>query len=86
MAAWALSNIADPTTLPAVRAAVGQPQEPSTMRALLRAWIAMDGTPEGLLQLIDDSDPEVRTIAVGALAGSRFDPWPWPWPRPIPSP
>lgn len=86
MAAWALSNIADPTTLPAVRSAVGQPQEPPIMRALLRAWIAIDGSPEGLLELIDDSDPEVRRIAVGALAGSRFDPWPWPWPRPIVSP
>jgi beta-lactamase regulating signal transducer with metallopeptidase domain len=86
MSAWALSNIADPTTLTAVRDAVGQPQEPATMRALLRAWIAIDGSPEGLLQLIDDADPEVRTIAVGALAGSRFDPWPWPWPRPIVSP
>jgi HEAT repeat protein len=85
-AAWALSNIADPTTLQAVRDAVGQPQESATMRALLRAWIAIDGSPEGLLQLIDDSDPEVRTIAVAALAGSRFDPWPWPWPRPIVSP
>jgi beta-lactamase regulating signal transducer with metallopeptidase domain len=85
-AAWALSNIADPTALPAVRDAVRQPQESGTMRALLRAWIAMDGSPEGLLELIDDSDPEVRTIAVGALAGSRFDPWPWPWPRPIVSP
>lgn len=85
-AAWALSNIADPTALPAVRDAVRQPQESATMRALLRAWIAMDGSPEGLLELIDDSDPEVRTIAVGALAGSRFDPWPWPWPRPIVSP
>jgi beta-lactamase regulating signal transducer with metallopeptidase domain len=85
-AAWALSNIADPTALPAVRTAVRQPQESATMRALLRAWIAMDGSPEGLLELIDDSDPEVRTIAVGALAGSRFDPWPWPWPRPIVSP
>jgi HEAT repeat protein len=85
-AAWALSNIADPTTLPAVRNAVRQPQESATMRALLRAWVAMDGSPEGLLELIDDSDPEVRSIAVRALAGSRLDPWPWPWPRPIISP
>lgn len=87
MAAWALSNIADPTTMPAVRAAMQRPQESATVRALLRTALACDSTIEGLSELLKSADPGVRASAVAAMAGQRrIDPWPWPWPRPIPIP
>ncbi|MBK6496431.1 MAG: HEAT repeat domain-containing protein [Gemmatimonadetes bacterium] len=87
MAAWALSNIADKTTLPAIRAALKQPQDGSTTRALLRAAMAMDPTPDGLSDLLTSADPGVRAAAVAAMSGKRsIDPWPWPWPRPRPNP
>ena len=86
-AAWALSNIADKATLPAIRAALKQPQDGSTTRALLRAAMAMDQSPEGLSDLLTSSDPGVRAAAVAAMSGKKsLDPWPWPWPRPRPNP
>lgn len=87
MAAWALSNIADKSTLPAIRSALKQPQDGNTARALLRAAIAIDPSADGMSDLLTSSDPKVRAIAVAAMAGKRsIDPWPWPWPRPRPSP
>ena len=87
MAAWALSNIADKATLPAIRTALKQPQDASTTRALLRAAMAMDQSPDGLSDLLTSSDPGVRAAAVAAMSGNkRIDPWPWPWPRPRPNP
>jgi|CXWL01.1.fsa_nt_gi beta-lactamase regulating signal transducer with metallopeptidase domain len=86
-AAWALSNIADKTTLPAIRAALKQPQDASTTRALLRAAMAMDQSPEGLSDLLTSSDPGIRAAAVAAMSGKKsLDIWPWPWPRPRPTP
>jgi HEAT repeat protein len=86
-AAWALSEIADPASLPALQAAIKQPQSRGTMRALLRAVVAIDQGSAELAELINSRDSMVRQVAVEALAGNRrVDPWPWPWPRVIVSP
>jgi beta-lactamase regulating signal transducer with metallopeptidase domain/HEAT repeat protein len=87
-AAWALSNIADKATLPAVHAALRQPQESNTARALVRAAIATDISTEALSELLSSRDSTVRATAVRAMGGKLNAgnwPWPWPWPRPIPS-
>jgi hypothetical protein len=37
--------------------------------------------------LLESRDPEVKSIAVRALAGGDASgPWPWPWPEPRPYP
>jgi HEAT repeat protein len=74
MAAWALSNIADKTTLPRF-VPPSSSRRYGAPRALLRAAMAMDPTPDGLSDLLTSADPGVRAApsrrcpASGALTG-----------------
>ena len=64
----------------------------------LIAWRKAGGTPsalaavgeksvDALKSLLESNDPEIRSIAVKALAGGHATgPWPWPWPEPRPFP
>ncbi|HRP07185.1 MAG TPA: M56 family metallopeptidase [Gemmatimonadales bacterium] len=87
VAAWALSEIGDSKALPAISRALEQPQESTTMRALVRAMRRSGGNPDQLLSFLSSMDDEARLAAVRELSGAPgIDPWPWPWPRPIPFP
>jgi HEAT repeat protein len=85
--AWALGEIRDPATEPALRTAFAAEKDTEVKRALFRALAFMD-TPSS--QFIDDalasSDPDIRRRAVMMAAGHGPGIWPWPWPRPMPRP
>ncbi len=87
-AAWALSEIGDSTTIPALQAALDrQSNDDDTTRALLRALIKCGIGPDDLTRFLSSSRPELRLFAIKAMTGGGgVDPWPWPWPRPIPMP
>jgi beta-lactamase regulating signal transducer with metallopeptidase domain/HEAT repeat protein len=86
--AWALYELEDPAAAPAVEAAFIKEAEREVQLGLLRALGSMgDASIEALEKLVSSSDPEIRRVAVAALAGgSVTGPWPWPRPRPRPSP
>lgn len=86
-AAWALSEIRDPATLPALRKALDTENDMNVKRALMRGAIAAGASTESLTALLDAKDPEIRELAIRAIAGGGSSwPWPWPWPRPKPMP
>lgn len=88
VAAWALFNIEDPEAVPALDSALRKETDRDTQRALIRAMAATgERSVEGIKRLIDSKDPEVRSMAIRALAGGGGGgPWPWPWPDPRPNP
>jgi hypothetical protein len=75
-AAWALSEIGDKSALPAIRAALDQPdQDDGTTRALLRAMIKSGATPDELSRFLSSANPEVRLFAIKAMTnGGAVDP------------
>lgn len=84
--AWALHNIRDPQTVAALDAAFRRENDSDVRRDLLKAIAANgDASIEVLQGLVTSPDPEVRKVAVAALAGGRLS-GPWPWPRPEPRP
>jgi HEAT repeat protein len=86
-AAWALSEIGDPAALPALRSALSKEKDPRVCKAMLRALIHSGERSDRLKELLQSNDPEVRKMAVQAVAGKDvLDPWPWPEPRPRPFP
>lgn len=87
-ASWALSEIRDPQSVPALKTALARETHNDARRAQLRALLAAGERSEALLtDLLRSSDASIREAAVRGLAGrSRMDPWPWPWPRPRPFP
>jgi len=85
-AAWALHVISDPSTADELEAAFRREKDPEVQRGLIRALGSMgDAAVPTLTRLVDSPDPEVRAIAIAALAGSNIS-GPWPWPRPEPRP
>jgi HEAT repeat protein len=87
-AAWALSEIGDSTSIPAVREAFRRETDARARRAQVRA-LARGGkaSVEALGNMLHDMDPELRKAAVRALAADGSpDVWPWPMPRPRPFP
>ena len=85
-AAWALREIGDPSAADALEAAFRREKDPDVQQGLIRALGAMGDRASGTLsRLVDSKDPEVRTVAVTALAGGNAG-GPWPWPRPEPRP
>ena len=88
MAAWALFNIQDPDAVPAIDAQLRRETDKDVQRALIRALASTgERSVDAIKRLIDSSDPEVRAIAIRALAGGGSSgPWPWPWPEPRPHP
>jgi beta-lactamase regulating signal transducer with metallopeptidase domain/HEAT repeat protein len=84
--AWALREIGDSKAADALESAFRREQDPEVQRGLIRALGAMgEGAVETLSRLVESSDPEVRAVAVAALAGGNAT-GPWPWPRPEPRP
>jgi beta-lactamase regulating signal transducer with metallopeptidase domain/HEAT repeat protein len=85
-AAWALYEIADPNTSDEIEAAFRKEKDREVQRGLIRALGAMgERSIPTLTRLVDSSDPELRAVAVAALAGGNAT-GPWPWPRPEPRP
>lgn len=89
LVAWALTEINDPASVPALRAAFAKEQDPEARRAIFRALAFLgDRSPEVLDRAAAAKDPELRSRAVLMLGGlgPGIWPWPWPWPQPRPMP
>jgi HEAT repeat protein len=85
-AAWALYAIADPNTSDEIESAFRGEKDQEVQRGLIRALGSMgERSIATLTRLVDSSDPEIRAVAVAALAGGNIS-GPWPWPRPEPRP
>jgi hypothetical protein len=89
LAAWALYEIEDPAAIPALEAALRADTNNKNLQiAYIRALAATgEKSVDALKRLLESPDPEIKSIAVRALAGGNATgPWPWPWPEPRPSP
>ena len=88
LAAWALYEIEDPAAAPALNAALKTETEKDLQISYIRAIAAMgEKSVDAIRELLDSSDPKVKSMAVRALAGGdAAGPWPWPWPEPRPYP
>ena len=86
--AWALFEIEDPSAIPALDAALRAESDKSLQIAYIRALAATgEKSVDAVRRLLDSKDPQIRSIAVRALAGGNATgPWPWPWPEPRPFP
>ena len=87
-AAWALHVIGDASAADAIEAAFRREKDAEVQRGLIRALGSMgDRAVPTLTRLVDAADPEVRAIAITALAGGHaMEAWPWPRPEPRPFP
>ncbi len=84
--AWALFNIQDPGTLPALEAAFAKETDPALQADLIRAIGATgESSVDALSRLVSSPDARIRNAAVTALAGGGAG-GPWPMPRPQPRP
>jgi len=88
LAAWALYQIEDPAAIPALDAALRSEPSKNLQIAYIRALAATgERSVDALKSLLESKDPEIKAIAVRALAGGQATgPWPWPWPEPRPFP
>jgi beta-lactamase regulating signal transducer with metallopeptidase domain/HEAT repeat protein len=88
LAAWALYQIEDPAAIPALDAALRAESIKELQIDYIRALAAIgEKSVDALRGLLESKDPEIKSVAVRALAGGNATgPWPWPWPEPRPSP
>ena len=88
LVAWALYQIEDPATIPALEAALRTETVKELRIDYIRALAALgEKSVDAIRGLLESRDPEIKTIAVRALAGGQATgPWPWPWPEPRPFP
>ena len=88
LTAWALFEIEDPSTAPALQAALRTEQDKDIQLGYIRALAAMgDKSVDAIRPLLESSDQRIKTMAVRALAGGHATgPWPHPWPQPRPYP
>jgi len=88
LAAWVLYEIEDPASIPALEAALAREPDKELQIDYIRALAAVgEKSVTALKGLLESKDPEIRTIAVKALAGGNATgPWPRPWPEPRPFP
>jgi HEAT repeat protein len=89
LAAWALYQIEDLAAIPALEAALrGEKNNKDLQIAYIKALAATgEKSVDALKSLLESTDPEIKSIAVRALAGGNATgPWPWPWPEPRPFP
>ena len=88
LTAWALFEIEDPSTAPALQAALRAEQDKDIQLGYIRALAAMgEKSIDAIRPLLESSDQRIRTMAVKALAGGHATgPWPHPWPQPRPYP
>ena len=86
--AWALFEIEDPAAVPALDAALRAEADKNLQVAYIRALAATgEKSVDAVRRLLESKDPQIRSIAVRALAGGNATgPWPWPWPQPRPYP
>lgn len=88
LAAWSLYQIEDPASISALDAALRSEPNKNLQIAYIRALAAVgEKSVDALKGLLESRDPEIKAIAVRALAGGHATgPWPWPWPEPRPFP
>ncbi|MEX2109618.1 MAG: HEAT repeat domain-containing protein [Gemmatimonadaceae bacterium] len=88
LVAWTLFQIEDPASIPALDAALRAESNKELQIAYIRALAAVgEQSVDALRSLLESKDPEIKKIAVRALAGGNATgPWPWPWPEPRPFP
>ena len=88
LAAWGLYEIEDPSAAPALQAALKTENDKDLQLAYIRAMAAIgDKSVDAIRELLESSDPRIKSMAVHALAGGdAAGPWPWPWPEPRPYP
>jgi beta-lactamase regulating signal transducer with metallopeptidase domain/HEAT repeat protein len=88
LAAWSLYQIEDPAAIPALESALHGETNKGVQFAYIKALAAMgEQSVDALKSLLESTDPEVKSVAVRALAGGEASgPWPWPWPEPRPYP
>ena len=88
LAAWGLYQIEDPAAIPALDAALRSEPDKELQIAYIRALAAIgERSVDALRGLLESKDPEIKAIAIRALAGGNATgPWPWPWPEPRPFP
>jgi beta-lactamase regulating signal transducer with metallopeptidase domain/HEAT repeat protein len=88
LAAWSLFQIEDPASITALEAALNRESNKELQIAYIRALAAVgEKSVDALKSLLESKDPEIRSIAVRALAGGNATgPWPRPWPEPRPFP
>jgi HEAT repeat protein len=88
LAAWGLYQIEDPASIPALDAALRSETDKNLQIAYIKALAAVgEKSVDALKGLLESKDPEIKAIAVRALAGGHATgPWPWPWPEPRPFP
>ena len=88
LVAWTLFQIEDPASIPALDAALRAESNKELQIAYIRALAAVgEKSVDALRSLLESTDPEIKKIAVRALAGGHATgPWPWPWPEPRPFP
>jgi HEAT repeat protein len=86
--AWALYQIEDPSTVPALNDALKVETNKELQLSYIRALAAMgERSVDAVRGLLTSSDPKIRSMAIRALAGGNgAGPWPWPWPEPRPYP
>ncbi|HEX8850256.1 MAG TPA: HEAT repeat domain-containing protein [Gemmatimonadaceae bacterium] len=86
--AWALYQIEDPAAAPALQAALKAEKDENLQIEYIRALASTgEKSVDALRELLQSSDPRVKSMAVHALAGTdATGPWPWPWPEPRPYP
>jgi HEAT repeat protein len=88
LVAWTLFRIEDPAAIPALDAALRRETSKELQIAYIKALAAVgEKSVDALRGLLESNDPEIKKIAVRALAGGNATgPWPWPWPEPRPFP
>jgi len=89
LAAWTLYQIEDPAAIPALESALRAEKSNKGLQiAYIRALAATgEKSVDALKGLLESTDPEIKSIAIRALAGGdATGPWPWPWPEPRPFP
>jgi hypothetical protein len=89
LAAWVLYQVEDPAAIPALESALRAEKGNKELQiAYIRALAATgEKSVDALKGLLESKDPEIKSIAVRALAGGdATGPWPWPWPEPRPFP
>jgi HEAT repeat protein/beta-lactamase regulating signal transducer with metallopeptidase domain len=88
LTAWALYEIEDPSTAPALEAALRAETSKDLQLDYIRGLAALgEKSVDALRGLLESPDSKIKTMAVRALAGGNAaGPWPWPWPEPRPEP
>jgi HEAT repeat protein len=88
LAAWVLFQAEDPSSIPALNAALKGETTQRLQMAYLKALAAMgEKSVDAIRGLLTSPDPKIKSLAIRALAGGNATgPWPWPWPEPRPYP